>query len=196
MLLGSSFPAREACGSCCDVTATAVVPSPAGMSLATGDGKLDSFCSNESSRSLASLAIRLFLVGSARAAHMTAESADARLATSARSLSRSAAECSASSIAAGLFLVVPRNRPFPDSRDGAGNRFNSRSRPSAGPHAVMSVASRSSSPAIPTSVNSASDGHKSGQRPCVGGSPSLQSDTPANPRRSIRRRSARAPSSN
>jgi len=144
----------------------------------------------------ARLAIRLFLVGSARAAHMTAESADARLATSARSLSRSAAECSASSIAAGLFLVVPRNRPFPDSRDGAGNRVNSRSRPSAGPHAVMSVASRSSSPAIPTSVNSASDGHKSGQRPCVGGSPSLQSDTPANPRRSIRRRSARAPSSN
>src|SRR5262249_61518323 len=87
-------------------------PSPAETSLATDDGKSDSFCSNASSRSLASAATRLFLAGSARPAQVTAESADVRLATSARRLSRSAADWPASSTAAVLLLVL-RSRALP-----------------------------------------------------------------------------------
>src|SRR5262249_60874029 len=76
MPLGSSRPIREGCGVSCNVTFVAEAPSPAETSLATDDGKSDSFCSNASSRSLASAATRLFLAGRARPAQVTAESAD------------------------------------------------------------------------------------------------------------------------
>jgi hypothetical protein len=52
-------------------------------------------------------------------------------------------------------LVAPRRRPFPDSRGGNRSRLGFGSCPAPDPQAVMSGASRSSSPAMPTSVNSA-----------------------------------------
>jgi hypothetical protein len=59
--------------------------------------KPENFCSNASSRSFASAATRLFLAPSTRAAHMTAESADVKLATSAESSSPTAADWPSSS---------------------------------------------------------------------------------------------------
>jgi hypothetical protein len=96
-----------------------------------------------------------FLVGRIRLAHVTATSADVRAATSAISLSRRAAECAGSSTSAVLLFVPACPRPLPDRRDENLSSLGLGSPPAASAQAVRSEASRSSSPAIPTSVNSA-----------------------------------------
>src|SRR6516165_9522689 len=119
MPLGSSLPALEAWGSACGVTSSAAALASVETSFTTNDGRLDSFCSNACSRSFASAATRLFLASSARPAHVTANSVVVRLATCARSLSRSAADWLASSTSAVLLFAVPRRRPFPWLREGS-----------------------------------------------------------------------------
>jgi hypothetical protein len=143
-----SRSAGDACGASWDLSARLAPVSLGEVSTTASDERPDNFCSKAISRSLASAATSLFLAPNARVAHTGATSADVRLATSVKSLSRNAADWVASSMEAASFAAV-RGLPFPNISVPAGDRcpdeMSSASAPR--PSGPRQGASRSSSPA-------------------------------------------------
>src|SRR5262249_33787272 len=124
---------------------------------ACGEGKgSDSLVSNAPSSSFASSALSLFLAARAPCAQVVALSPDCRLAISPTSRSRRAADSSDERKGVLAALAAARVQPLPSPRGGNPNSPDPAPVLAAlGGGVQRSGASRSSSPAMPTSVNRA-----------------------------------------